>query len=85
MARQHADRQHLTQPLLGRGPARQRPVHVIAFSKPKAGAELSDIARYVFEKYVKRKFVKDRDQPDPLTLYKQGKYSPSKNQPQRQA
>lgn len=40
--------------------------------KPNAGADLNLIGRYVFEKYIKRKFVKDRNMPDPLTLYKQG-------------
>lgn len=84
MAGKYADRQHRAQPLLGGRSPRERAVTLKLLSKPKAGAELSDIARYVFEKYVKRKFVKDRDQPDPLTLYKQGKYSPSKNQAEKQ-
>jgi hypothetical protein len=38
------------------------------------GASLNEIARYVFEKYVKKKFVLDSTAVDPLTSYKKGDY-----------
>jgi hypothetical protein len=31
-----------------------------------------EIGRFVYEKYIKKKFVKDSALPDPLTAHKQG-------------
>ena len=49
-------------------------VYKYSYRKPKMGASLEQIGRYVFEKYVKRKFVKDSSVPDPLTASKNGTY-----------
>jgi len=38
------------------------------------GADLSDIGRYVYEKYIKRKFVEDPTIKDPLKAFKSGEY-----------
>ena len=52
--------------------------------KPKWGSTNQEISRYVYEKYIKRKFVKDTDQPDPLTLYKQNKTLPKPPEPKQE-
>ena len=33
-----------------------------------------EVERYVYEKYIKRKYVTDLDHPDPLTVYKRNNY-----------
>ena len=38
--------------------------------KPKWGSTNHEIGRYVYDKYVKKKYVKDASLPDPLTIYK---------------
>jgi hypothetical protein len=45
----------------------------VIFRKPRAGASLDDHNRYVVEKYIRRKFVGDKNAADPLTEYKSGK------------
>lgn len=51
-----------------------------SFRKPKVGATLSEIARYVKEKYVNKKYVADPSAVDPLTSYKNGTLEISKAQ-----
>ena len=36
------------------------------------GASPEEIRRYVFNKYVKRKYVKNPGEEDPLTMYRNG-------------
>jgi hypothetical protein len=84
MVRQHADRKHIAKLLLGGRPLLERTVLLSSFRKPHASSDLSEIARYVFEKYIKRKFVKDRQLQDPLTLFKQGKFTPYKSETKQQ-
>jgi hypothetical protein len=48
------------------------------------GASLDDIARYVREKYVKKRFVLTLETSDPLTSYKNGTFHISKEESQRQ-
>jgi hypothetical protein len=36
------------------------------------GASPEEIRRYVYDKYVKKKYVKDTDEEDPLSIYKKG-------------
>lgn len=36
------------------------------------GASPEEIRRYVFNKYVKRKYVQNPSEEDPLTMYKNG-------------
>lgn len=38
--------------------------------KPKWGASSQDIRIYVRDKYIKRKYVRDVNEPHPLTVYK---------------
>ncbi len=40
--------------------------------KPRTGATLDEHNRYVYDKYMKKKFVADKNGIDPLTAYKKG-------------
>ena len=42
--------------------------------KPKSGATNMEVERFVYEKYIKRKYVTDLNCPDPLTAYKRNNY-----------
>jgi hypothetical protein len=55
---------------LGGGSLPQRKVFVGPCRKPSQGASPEEIRRYVFEKYVKKRYVVDRTEEDPLSAYK---------------
>ena len=45
------------------------------FRKPRMGAAQPELIKYASEKYVKRKYVKNTSEEDPLTRYKNGTYT----------
>jgi hypothetical protein len=55
---------------LGGGSLPQRKVFVGPRRKPSQGASPEEIRRYVFEKYVKKRYVVDPTEEDPLSAYK---------------
>ena len=71
MDKQHARRKHNFERLLVRQYNVLLEVLSIWQRKPKWGSTNHEIGRYVYDKYVKKKYVKDLGKPDPLTLYKQ--------------
>jgi hypothetical protein len=48
--------------------------------KPRSGASLDEHNRFVVEKYIRRKFVVNKNANDPLTLYKNGSYTLNTNE-----
>lgn len=52
--------------------------------KPKASASQQEVKRYSIDKYLKKKFVKDLNIPDPLTAFKKGIVVPTENNEKKQ-
>lgn len=50
-----------------------------ASKKPRWGATLDEHNRFVYDKYVRRKFVTDKISVDPLKAYKNGNYVSTPN------
>lgn len=83
LAGEHADRQHGAQRVLGARVDGGRPRQVTALprSKPNINTSLSDIIKFVQDKYVKKKYADPNEPLDPLKRAKMGLPQNTKEQP----
>lgn len=70
MVCQYGTGQRAAQRVLGGGSLAQIKVIIVTCRKPNQGASAEEIRRYVFEKYVKKRYVVDPTEDDPLSAYK---------------